>query len=353
MRFFKPNVAKMQANRDVDGLCKALQDTSETVRNDAAEALGKIGDVRAVEPLIIALKSYCKSWLECWRIRQSAADALVKLGSAAVEPLISALKDSDVDVRQRAASALEKIADARAVEPFIIALKDIDTDVRRCAASALEKIGDARAVESLIGALKDSDSDCYTLAISGLVKLGGIAVEQLIIALKDSDAKVRYRAAFVLDRIGDARAVEPLIGALKDSASGVRSSAASALGNIGDSRAIEPLIIALNENDFLFQVAAIEALGKVGDTQAVHPLCAFLNNDRLFITADSALKAIFNRSYNAWTIDDLHWLARLENTYFTESTNNCGYRVGGGIQFDRSQLKQLARQELIRRGLEA
>ena len=72
----------------------------------AAEALGKIGDPRAVEPLITDLKDM----RYIGGVNASAADALVKIGAPAVEPLIATLKDSDGDVwRVATAYALVKI----------------------------------------------------------------------------------------------------------------------------------------------------------------------------------------------------------------------------------------------------
>ena len=50
------DVEKMQANKDVGGLIEALKGKDWRVRIDAAGTLGDIGDTRAVEPLIEALK---------------------------------------------------------------------------------------------------------------------------------------------------------------------------------------------------------------------------------------------------------------------------------------------------------
>ena len=58
-------------------------------------------------------------------------------------------------------------------------------------------------------------------------------VEGLIEALKDKNSDVRWRAAFALGEIKDARAVEPLIEALKDEDKYFQSVAADALGRIG------------------------------------------------------------------------------------------------------------------------
>ena len=49
-----PNIAKLQAKADVRGLIKALRHKDTTVRRNAAEALRKLGDA-AVEPLLAAL----------------------------------------------------------------------------------------------------------------------------------------------------------------------------------------------------------------------------------------------------------------------------------------------------------
>ena len=87
MGIFKPNIEKMKANGDVEGLIKALKHRDEAVQEDAAVALGRIGDVRAVDPLIRALKD------ELSDVRERAAYALGKIGDArAVDPLIRALK---------------------------------------------------------------------------------------------------------------------------------------------------------------------------------------------------------------------------------------------------------------------
>ena len=109
------------------------------MRKAAAEALGQIGDTRAVEPLVAALKDPDDHWL-----RYYAAEALGQIGNTrAVELLVAALKDETTQVREAAAGALGKIVDTRThvVEPLIAALKHPYANVRKAAAEALEALG--------------------------------------------------------------------------------------------------------------------------------------------------------------------------------------------------------------------
>src|SRR4030042_6695678 len=125
------NIGELKANKDVEGLIDALKDKDPIVRGDAAEVLGKIGDSRAVEPLIEALKDI---------VEYIALESLRRIGEPAVEPLIKALKNKDTLIRSGAARALGAIRDKRAVEPLTEALKYGDMFVRSAAAVALEKI---------------------------------------------------------------------------------------------------------------------------------------------------------------------------------------------------------------------
>jgi HEAT repeat protein len=56
--------------------------------------------------------------------------------------LITALKDSDADVRQQAAFALSQIGDEAAIDALTVAVKDPVADVRQQAIFALTQIAD-------------------------------------------------------------------------------------------------------------------------------------------------------------------------------------------------------------------
>ena len=245
-------------------------------RLDAVKVLGKIGDSRAVEPLIKALGSDDRGgvgWL--------AAYALGDIGdSRAVEPLIKVLEE-DGHVRKG--------------EAFW------GDSQRRCqaAARALGKIGDERAVEPLAKALELNSYEVRRAAVIALGKFGELAMEPLIKALGDENYEVRLAAAGVLGAISDSRAVEPLSKMLNlrypkrymDGEWSVRRKAAEALGEIGDSHAVEPLIKALGDEHNKVRIAAAKALGDIGDPRAVEPLIKALE-DKANHVRDAAKKAL-------------------------------------------------------------
>jgi len=91
-------------DEDINIDCGATIRESVAVREGAAEALGKIRDKRAVEPLTNALKDGLS------HVRYYAARALGEIGDPrAIGPLTQALKDNDEGVRVEAKKALEKI----------------------------------------------------------------------------------------------------------------------------------------------------------------------------------------------------------------------------------------------------
>ena len=121
-------------------LLGALADDDPRIRSAAAEALGEVGDVSAVEPLGKMLASDADS-----DVRESAAEALGEIGSpAAVPALRAALKDGDEDVREAVVDALGEIGGPDAERVLRQALSDPDEDVRDAAAAALAKMKQAK-----------------------------------------------------------------------------------------------------------------------------------------------------------------------------------------------------------------
>jgi len=187
--------AAIAGDRGQKVLQAALKDQRQEIRLAALRGLGAIWGM----PEVFKLGN------ESQDVRKDAAEALGKIGDArAVEPLIAALRDTDSEVCRSAAGALEQIGDARAVEPLIAALGDEDASVRGAAAGALGEIGpEAGVVPALIQALGDEDKNVRWHAAWAL-KIGPEAreaVPALIQALEDEYEPLRGAAAGALRTI--------------------------------------------------------------------------------------------------------------------------------------------------------
>jgi HEAT repeat protein len=160
----KPNVEKLERNKDIESLIKALNyQTDSHVRENAAKALGNIGDPKSIEPLIAALKD------DEFNVRKNAAEALGKMGTPAVKPLIAALKSLDDEVRYNAVRALGDIGDPSAIDSLNSAMRDSNDGVCKSAAIALSKVEDRRAFALLIAAVKDPNNVVRKCAGDALV----------------------------------------------------------------------------------------------------------------------------------------------------------------------------------------
>jgi HEAT repeat protein len=149
--FSSRRVSGFKRRRDVAGLIEALQTGNERDRRAAANALVTIPDLRAVDPLIQALRA------DDWLLRTNAAMALGEFQDPRpdsdlrriVEPLSGALQDPQPSVRAAAASALGRLRDPRCVDALVAALDDDSAAVGKTAALVLRGFDDERARAAL------------------------------------------------------------------------------------------------------------------------------------------------------------------------------------------------------------
>jgi len=155
------DVKKIEEKGNVKKLIKVLEDKNEKayVRIEAANALGRLKDARAVDPLIAAL--------------------------------------NDKDVRKNSAWALGKTGDKKAVGPLVLVLTGRSSLGREEAADALDKL-DWKPTQ-------DKERAFYLAAQrdwTGCEELGNIAIEPLVYIMNDGPDNARIGAIKTLDRLG-------------------------------------------------------------------------------------------------------------------------------------------------------
>jgi HEAT repeat protein len=196
MRFSKPDILKLKAERNVYGLINVLKDSNSNVRAVAVQALGEIKDEVASEFLIEALRD------TDWSVRRNAVWALGEIGTKrAIPHLIHALGEVYGGIEAYAAEALVKIGRA-SITPLVRALTSQNLSIRYWSTDVLGELGDARAVEPLIRMLGDNDAIIRCSAIKSLGEIGDTrALKPLTVSLNDSSDLVKRFAARSLGKL--------------------------------------------------------------------------------------------------------------------------------------------------------
>lgn len=199
------------------------------VREIALRALARIGDPRAVAPLVEALR-HAEVWLA-----PRIADILVRHGQLSVDAMIAFLGESSRHpARAWAANVLGEIKAIRAFPVLVRVLSDLDDEVRAKAAGALGRLGDPRAITYLLEHLLSDPAPFVRARIAGALGQFGETdvIDYLVRALGDPAWWVRMRSVEALEQIGP-RAEAPLLLALGDPDPEIRIRAAVSLERLG------------------------------------------------------------------------------------------------------------------------
>ncbi len=288
-----PNVrtaAAMSLGRRRDGSAvRALVshlDDDPWVAFTVTQALAQIGDPAAVEPLIRLISQGPD------HLQAAAVDALGRLGDArAVPHLLAAAGRVSADLLEHLVGALLSCADPtvlRRLDPQVREkvvlelmddLEDSDQDTVCRSLEGLAVLGDASATYGILNLVRQRrEPRVLELAGEALCTIGLVA--PLLGAVADPDEGVARFAAQVLGRLGGDKAQEALCRALAHHSPRVRRQAARSLGELAAQEALPHLIKRLQDNDDLVVVEAATALGRLGRPQAVPGLSGLLAHDR-------------------------------------------------------------------------
>jgi HEAT repeat protein len=187
-------------DQEVESAINHLLSSSKEERRDAVKYLAGVETDRASEGLISALDNSDRE------VRDTAVHALAErvtmrgIGNRAVEGLIHGLDNSSESVRRTATNGLARAETNRATEGLIHALDSSDKAVQRTAVEALAKRARSgrssdRAVEGLIHALDNEEFEIRKTAATGLRDADSDrARDGLKKALNDSDDRIRQIA---------------------------------------------------------------------------------------------------------------------------------------------------------------
>lgn len=284
-------LGEIKDDRAVEVLCSVVKKNKEAVK-----ALGKIGDLKAVKPLIKVIENADDKNAE------DAMDVLIGLNDPdASEYLYQfAISHFNKDIKLKASKALAHHEDERAVS-VLIPFLSLDKDYRKEAAKALKRAGEPIWNEAILG----NDTDYNRLAElereevvdivltayqngncppEVLAKLeNSKAISALIQSMGSWDNNRRRGAANALYKLGETRWVKIVKGEYQDFVG---------LAQSGDKRVKKPLLAAFKskkENKFI-----IEAMGELGAVEAVDDLVKILQSQSFIKTRQLAGLALLN-----------------------------------------------------------
>lgn len=241
----------------IELLAEQLRSTDEETRRSAVVGLSAYPVEETKNYLFTALGD------ASWRVRKEAVDALLvaAVSTEIIEDFVRLLESDNAGLRNSAVEALEKLG-VRAMPVLCRHVGDDDHDVRKFVVDILGSIGDAEAVPLLINALDDADPNVCAAAAENLGKIGHVqAVPHLLQALGKSDIWLRYTVLEALSKIGKPvpmAVITPLVGENL-----LKKAAFDCLGAIGDAEAAPLLIEGIRERVKNIREAAVVALIKV------------------------------------------------------------------------------------------
>lgn len=272
----------------------------EERRWEPARALVRLGEA-AVGPVLRA----------CEVASPGVMDALVAvlagIGGPAVPSLIDALQAAAPRGREAAAEALGLIGDGAAVPALVEAVLTAAEPLRSAAAAALARIGESAVdpamtalgtAAALLAVLHDPDAEVRALVAPTLGQLGAPVLPALVDAARAAEAHARWDVMHAISQVRDPAAARALVRLLRDPDWHLRSSAAMALGFMSGRSGVAALAPVLKDPEENVRLAAAAALGRIGGPRAAAALLRMRRDrsERVREAATAALAQITERA---------------------------------------------------------
>ncbi len=256
----------------IDLLVEQIESDELEIKRAAITALGRLGYKRATKALVKVLQTEPELQID-------AANALARVGDeAALDPLLEMIGVSDSAARQAVVGALNSIGSARMPERIKELLLDERPLVRESAAKIAGYFGYPDCADLLLKCSQDEDERVRRAVVEHLPYLEDQRVVQILAeAISKDTPRVRAAAALALANVDDAAALPILLQALQDDDSWVRYFAARSLGKLALPDSLAPLAAVANTEQLNHvRIAALEALGNIGGPEAVTVISAHL-----------------------------------------------------------------------------
>jgi len=342
-------------------LFSAMGDESWRVRKEAVEVfVSSAPGESMIENLLELLRSEDNAGL-----RNSAAEAVTRIGERAASPLISLADDDDADVRKFVIDAMGSINAMDFVQPLLAALRDEDVNVAAAAAEHLGNLGDARVVPELINAIVTNETELFRF--NALAAIGKLAVPAPVpdeikqLAGKELLRKAVYEClgsiaddsavALLMEGMGVRQkssrnaAILALYRIYSRSGAGPRQAVESALQRLEGGNLVPVLLESFDPRDPALAEALVAILDIIGDKRCVEIFLQAFASERLSGVALKALKHLGPDGIDT-LISQFSDSDSASRSAICMLIGECAYGKGGGVLrealFDQSPLVRQA-----------
>jgi len=280
----------------IDTLIEIVKQRNGNWSSLAARMLGRLGDRRAITPLIAEVGYGRIDGLAPALARLRPPEAFDVL-AAELHRVINN-DGSTFDIIE-IVNALRKLGDRRAVESLMQALEFVACDLGQTVTysvldaveaitKALARFGDLRAAKPIVRAIK-ARREYYTLTMLKALShfADPAAIEVLLTALAVDDPEWRLVALQGFAKVADARALEPLLRVFAGDDEDLAALAGKGLAHIGAEAAAMVIFYTRSEQPWRRRYAAW-ILGQAGDERAIEPMLALLRDEDESVRAKAA-----------------------------------------------------------------
>jgi len=219
----------------------------------------------------------------------------------------SLLTDKSPEVRRQSARALQMIGDKKSIPVLVSALKDSDTDVKIFSALALAEMDEKEQCMAVANELwnKGQNDNLWWYCHSIFRDVATTeAINNLAYDLNDTDKNIAANAAICLAQIGQSEKAFPFLQqSLNNSDKYIRMAALSGLAYIGDNTSLELIKSCINDESILVRDRAIGIL-----------------QDNNINVSNNSLHATTSYSYNTQDAIDYasSWCDRRNTAYYKD-----------------------------------
>ena len=252
------------------------------VKIAAVDALGDLGDIRAIEPFVDLFKNSTE-----FSLRKGAINSLQRLVELSVlndlfqefqNANVNQLPADSLQAQQLESAAILGLLTVDRTENTATLKAPFGTQFRHRSEALYQRINEGQIAELAQAYIQievepEQEIRRACLAILGILKPVS-AIEPLVAVLENSSEipGIRFQAGLALSQIGEP-AVDALVTAFEKGDTSTKDIAVSALGGIGGSKARDRLINALESStESAIQLTLVDAIAKIGDVPSVRAL---------------------------------------------------------------------------------